>query len=122
MFEYKGRFILEVKDLYIGMVVESYGEEAIIRAFKPYHSQNGGIWIDFSAGWSNCFWPTMYENTSPDSYRNLYFIPGKTILKDNNIVFSNKGRETCMVCACRTEKRRDFSDMSIREMCPRCKF
>jgi hypothetical protein len=35
---------------------------------------------------------------------------------------NNKGRKTCFSCNCKTEQRRDFSDMSIREMCPRCKI
>lgn len=34
---------------------------------------------------------------------------------------SNIGRTTCWYCGCSTEMRRDFSDMSIREFCPRCK-
>lgn len=33
----------------------------------------------------------------------------------------NKGKAKCGQCGCKTEMRRDFSDMSIREFCPRCK-
>lgn len=42
--------------------------------------------------------------------------------EDFEIDMSNRGRTTCVECACPTEKRRDFSDMSIREFCPRCKI
>lgn len=46
-------------------------------------------------------------------YLELYNYDGK---------LSNKGKDICLRCSCRTEKRRDFSDMSIREFCPRCKI
>jgi hypothetical protein len=34
---------------------------------------------------------------------------------------SNRGRKECGLCGCPTAQRRDFSDMSVHEMCPRCK-
>lgn len=40
---------------------------------------------------------------------------------DATEILNNKGRAKCFICRCPTEQRRDFSDMSVREMCPRCK-
>lgn len=44
------------------------------------------------------------------------------VIRDHDLVLSNKGRKECWQCGCNTEQRRDFSDMSIREFCPRCKI
>ena len=41
--------------------------------------------------------------------------------KNRENIFDNKNRKTCFKCRCKTLLRRDFSDMSIREFCPRCK-
>lgn len=43
-------------------------------------------------------------------------------LEEVSIDTPNTGRTTCWNCGCATEKRRDFSDMSIREFCPRCRI
>jgi len=44
------------------------------------------------------------------------------IAKDYVPTTSNKGLKNCFNCGCKTTQRRDFSDMSIREFCPRCKI
>jgi hypothetical protein len=49
-------------------------------------------------------------------------VPWSFIFEDTPIYTSNKGLSKCFKCSCRTEMRRDFSDFSIREMCPRCKI
>lgn len=38
------------------------------------------------------------------------------------VLTNNKNRATCFNCKCHTELRRDFTDMSVREFCPRCKI
>lgn len=35
---------------------------------------------------------------------------------------TNKGRDKCVLCQCKTESRRDFNTFEVREMCPRCKI
>lgn len=40
----------------------------------------------------------------------------------HSVTWTNRGKEHCIICKCRTEMKRDFSDMSVREMCPRCKL
>ena len=37
-------------------------------------------------------------------------------------ILSNKDRKNCFKCGCNTQMKIDFSDMTIREMCPRCKI
>lgn len=44
------------------------------------------------------------------------------LMDDNMDLFSNKNRKNCWKCGCTTEMKRDFSDMSIHKMCPRCKI
>ena len=46
---------------------------------------------------------------------------GLTIVTDMELLTSNRGQKKCFNCGCKTQMKRDFSDMSIREMCPRCK-
>lgn len=41
---------------------------------------------------------------------------------DSIVNMDNKGRTECFKCGCHTEQRRDFSNMAIREFCPRCKI
>lgn len=58
----------------------------------------------------------QYEYEPVNYFETYYiFVPWETIL-------SNKGQDKCIKCQCPTEMRRDFSDFSIREMCPRCRI
>lgn len=41
---------------------------------------------------------------------------------DDDMPWTNKGREKCIFCGCPTESKRDFNTFEVREMCPRCKF
>lgn len=55
---------------------------------------------------------------APQEYTMCYIDPDCADM----ILQTNKGALTCWKCGCCTENRRDFSDMTIREFCPRCKI
>ena len=50
------------------------------------------------------------------------FVENEYSIRSIGELSNNKGRANCFKCNCRTEKRRDFVDFSIREFCPRCKI
>jgi len=62
-------------------------------------------WITGRHGW--------YVTQKTDAYYICFLIVP--------VDFSNKGRKKCVSCNCKTEMRRDFSDMTVREFCPRCR-
>jgi hypothetical protein len=51
-----------------------------------------------------------------------YVTSGIVTVFSSEHILSNKGLDKCIKCRCATENRRDFSDMTVREFCPRCKF
>ena len=67
--------------------------------------------IDISAG--------LYRD--PDHYHMIYMLE-EDFNKLDDVLLTNKGQSKCVMCCCKTERKRDFSDMSIREFCPRCKI
>lgn len=63
--------------------------------------------------------PNVCSSKETESNLNRFIEGMKWIAVD--IEFNNKGKEKCVSCGTATERRRDFSDMSIREFCPRCR-
>lgn len=59
------------------------------------------------------------------SYNNYWWVDQKqkgwniAVLSDQG--FTNKGQKNCLSCQCKTEMKRDFSTMEVREFCPRCR-
>lgn len=49
------------------------------------------------------------------------FIGQHYIIQICEEVVSNKGQKKCLSCNCPTEMKRDFSNMEVREFCPRCR-
>ena len=63
----------------------------------------------------NTFWDTKFN---PGKGHGL---TGILYADDVEEITSNKGQKNCFKCRCKTVMRRDFSNMSVREFCPRCK-
>jgi hypothetical protein len=68
-------------------------------------------------GFENCTYPNESFRDPASNIGSFYDV----IIEGQVESFTNKGRKTCAGCGCKTEMKRDFGDMSIREFCPRCK-
>ena len=79
----------------------------------------------------NVTWEVGGRNTNYNSFWATKWSPEESYPGNTGILWcgdpidiktlTNKDRAKCYKCGCKTLKRRDFSDMSIREFCPRCK-
>lgn len=101
---------IKPEEMYVGMRVEWGGYKAIIRRLTP----SDVSFTHFCSG--GCAGHSRVE----DRHVVKFIATDETIFRDS--LGSNKGLTECVNCGCATEKRRDFSDMSIREFCPRCKI
>lgn len=83
-----------------------------------------------------CFEDDMYEGkgvriifadgsktlaTSSGSWKIFYYHFTKDFIIEPIEMKSNKGNKKCSYCNIPTELKRDFSNMEVREFCPRCK-